>query len=683
MYAQTNGTEELFYDSASGVAEMAIAQPNLKLELSKAGSLEFTILPTHPMYNSFHKMKTYIRVMQDDYELFRGRVLEINDTTWMERHIQCEGDLAYLIDSLQPPQQEVSSDTTSSTTKSNATYRAQYGGHVAAKSSIIQKLDLGDVTNAQGRLAAQFNKYITHHNSQMDAEKRFTVGNVTMTDVGTVSFTSNSYRETKTAIDSDLVKQYGGYLQTRKNANGPTFIDWLKEPGSASTQQIVLGVNLVDLQQKFGGDELFTILVPTGDSDLTIASVNGGNIGIENAAAIAQYGRIYKPLSYSGITDAAELKKLGEDYMAANCKPDKLSLTIKAIDMNLLDGEVDAIRVGSTVTVVSEPHDISVALTCISVEYDIQNPENNSYEIGDPTETLSQKTQSNKASAAAATSSARRSASKANAAASTLEDTVNRHAENIIDQADSLYKLEADLVQVHAKCIEINATEEVKVTTDKLIVNASGEITMKTGGTFTVEAGGDITMNSGSRLAFNNHVYIGDRLPAIGSHGDPEFISLGLSHFDTVEIGSHLYISDIEDENGATWTQEVLKDFLQMWSASFLYTGGSTSPQYLEDAVKSFGAGSVNASGVVSIPYYTFSGTGEGNITFNMAATKYFIDSMAAEYSRGESAGFTRGYNSVTISSPDIESGTYQGQTAYRAYVYFKGSYRYGPWRTL
>ena len=374
MYAKTNGTEELFYDSESGSPEMSIAQPNLKLELSKAGTLEFTILPTHPMYDSFHKMKTYIRVMQDDYELFRGRVLEIEDTTYMERHIQCEGDLSYLIDSLQPPQQTIAADTKSTTTKSNATYRAKYGNHVAAKSSTIQKLDLGDVTNSRGQLAAQFSKYILQHNSQMEVEKQFTVGNVTMTDVGVVSFTSNSYRDTKSAVDSDLVKQYGGYLQTRKNANGPTYIDWLKQPGVASTQRIVLGVNLIDLQQKHEGDELFTIFVPIGDSDLTIASVNNGKIGIEDAAGIAKYGKIYKTQSYSGITDAAELKKLGEDYMAANCKPDKLSLTIKAVDMNLLDGEVDAIRVGSTVTVVSDPHDISVALTCISIEYDIQNP---------------------------------------------------------------------------------------------------------------------------------------------------------------------------------------------------------------------------------------------------------------------------------------------------------------------
>lgn len=610
MYAKTNGTEELFYDSESGSPEMSIAQPNLKLELSKAGTLEFTILPTHPMYDSFHKMKTYIRVMQDDYELFRGRVLEIEDTTYMERHIQCEGDLSYLIDSLQPPQQTIDADTTSTTTKSNATYRAQYGNHVAAKSSTIQTLDLGDVTNSRGQLAAQFSKYILQHNSQMEAEKQFTVGDVTMTDVGTVSFTSNSYRDTKSAVDSDLVKQYGGYLQTRKNANGPTYIDWLKQPGVASTQRIVLGVNLIDLQQKHEGDELFTIFVPIGDSDLTIASVNNGNIGIEDAAGIAEYGKIYKTQSYSGITDAAELKKLGEDYMTANCKPDKLSLTIKAVDMNLLDGEVDAIRVGSTVTVVSDPHDISVALTCISIEYDIQNPENNSYEIGDPTETLSQKTQSTKVTAAEATSAAGRRASRATSAASTLEDTVNRHAENIIDHADMLYKIEADLVQIHAKCIEITASEKVTITTDKLEVNANGQINVK--------ANGDINMASGGLINLNDHVYLSDS----GVVDNYRMYVLGSSWIQELTIGGHLHIADIEDENGAKWTTQSLKNFLSMYSASFIYTGGSAD-QNLEDAVKSFGT-ATESGGIVTIPFNTFYQNNAGNITFNVAGMAYY-----------------------------------------------------------
>ena len=244
----------------------------------------------------------------------------------------------------------------------------------------------------------------------------------------------------------------------------------------------------------------------------------------------------------------------------------------------------------------------------------IQNPENNSYEIGDPTETLSQKTQSTKATAAEATSAAGRRASRATSAASTLEDTVNRHAENIIDHADMLYKIEADLVQIHAKCIEITATEKVTITTDKLEVNANGQIDVK--------AGGDINMSSGGLINLNDHVYLSDS----GVVDNYRMYILGSSWIQELTIGGHLHIADIEDENGAKWTTQSLKDFLSMYSASFVYTGGSSN-QYLEDAVKSFGT-VVSSGGQISIPYYTFEGgsTKAGDITFNIADMAYYQD---------------------------------------------------------
>lgn len=622
-YASTDGVENLFYDSESMDPEMAIVEPNLNLELSKAGTFEFVILPTHPMYDFFKTMKTYIRIMQDDAEIFRGRVLQIQDSTWKERDVKCEGDLAYLIDSYQPPQQSVSSNTVSTTTKSNDEYRSMYGGHVSSESTVVQSISLGDIENTSRKLEAQFRKYIEQHNSLIEVEKQFTVGEVTVDDVGTASFSSSSYRDTKNAIDTDLIDRYGGYLQTRKNQNGPTYIDWLKEPGITCGQSIVLGINLVDLQKKIEGDELFTIFVPIGDEDLTIESANDGSIAIEDSSKIAKYGKIYKTESYNGVEDPNELKKLAQDYMAANCKPEKLTFTIKAVDMSLLDGDIDTIKVGSTVRVVSDPHGIEVSLTCISIEYDIQNPENNSYEFGDPTDSLTRKSQLANREMIEASTSAGSRAGWASSAAKDLEETVNRHAENIIDQADKTYKLEADVAQIHAKCIEITAQEKVTITTDVLDINAKGTINLK--------SKGKLTMSSDAQINFDDTLYIGSGID------DYTLYNIGSAWMQELTIGGHLYIGDIEDENGAKWTtSSSLRDFYSIYSSSFIYTGGNTD-QNIENAVKGFGSGSVSQSGVVSIPYFTFSGENvkAGDITFNMAATAFFTNSMAAEYARG------------------------------------------------
>lgn len=661
IYIKNRNISELIYDSELGDESCILASPRLKLELSKAGALDFTILPSHPAYNRLHRMTTYVTVLMDDEEIFRGRVYQIDDSLYRERHVQCEGDLSYLIDSLQPPQQSTESNTRTTETKSSVSIFSQFGNHFKPGSKNYQlktdfKVDslvLGDIVNTSSALAAQFSSYITRHNNQVDAEKRFTVGNITVTASGNMDFDSSGYRDTMSAIDSDLLKQFGGYLITRKNENGPTYIDWLKEPGVAASQQIVLSVNMVDMQQQSKADEIFTILVPVGDSDLTIATVNNGRIEIEDTAGIARFGRIYKSESYSGISDPAKLMELGRAYMEANYKPDKVTFTIKAIDMHILDGSVEAIHVGSTVTIVSEPHDIQTALTCISVEYDMQDPGNNSYEIGDPSEPLSQKTKSDKAAAAQATKAAGRSAGRANAAANDLEKVINEHAKSISYTADELFKVEADVAQIHAKCIEITASETVKVTCDEFLVNATGSILMKSGGTFdmeangtfTVKAGGKISMESGTCINFNNTVYIGNNdLPSIGTLGNITMIASN-AHFDSIECGTECRAAKFMDEVPAIWENGALKDFTSMEARQFHYINPGGGGGYLEDAVSSFGSGSVDGNGVVSIPYYTFSGDGEGTITFDMAATAFFKNSMAAEYDRGYNNGYNKGKN--------------------------------------
>ena len=55
---------------------MQIFDPSLELEVNKTGSFVFTLFPSHPRYDLIRKLKSIITVYQDDYLLFRGRVLE-------------------------------------------------------------------------------------------------------------------------------------------------------------------------------------------------------------------------------------------------------------------------------------------------------------------------------------------------------------------------------------------------------------------------------------------------------------------------------------------------------------------------------------------------------------------------------------------------------------------------------
>ena len=83
--------------------ELKVLNAKLTLEVNKTGSLEFSIYPDHPYYSNIAKLKTIITVYQDDLLLFRGRVLNDEQGFWNEKQVVCEGQLAFLLDSIQRP----------------------------------------------------------------------------------------------------------------------------------------------------------------------------------------------------------------------------------------------------------------------------------------------------------------------------------------------------------------------------------------------------------------------------------------------------------------------------------------------------------------------------------------------------------------------------------------------------
>lgn len=617
FYAKTNGVETLFYDSESGSIDQTIISPKINLELSKAGTLEFTILPNHPMFDSFQKLKTYVRVMMDDYELFRGRVLQIEDSTYFERSIQCEGDLAYLIDSLQYPDKTESKTSVANVTKSNSRYRGDIPADKLQdypfQTVTVDTVDLLSESSEHESAYTHFVRYITIHNNQMEPEKRFTVGNMTIDNKDVErDFTSTNYRNTKSAFDSDLIRYTGGFLQTRKE-NGIVYIDYLKEPLIESNQKIVLGINIVDLQKKVSGSDIFTRLVPVGNKQLTIGSVNEGVDYIQNDDGYSKYGAIYRPENFS-VNDPNDLKDLGEQYMETHYKDDPINFTIKAIDMNMIDGSIDAIRLGSTVNVVSEPHGIDLELIVTSIEYDIQNPENNTYEIGDASETLSSKANNDGLETAEAVSSASAAGHSAQAGVQDLEATVNRHAASIADQADGLFSLKADTLKIDSRLIQIES-DMLQIKTKAISIEAStvgiiadyinlgdGRIilTSDLNADYSVQTFGDVYFAAGD-------VTVGGNLGA-GSFSDGNLSISGgnVSHATSIYSNHYYVYSDWDDEDGYSGVTE------------------------LSNAVASFGNSTSDGQGRISIPYNTLTTQNAGTITFNMADTAWYAGQVSA-----------------------------------------------------
>ncbi len=330
-------------------AGCGVFTPVLTVELNKAGSLAFVMPPDNIMYNSINKLSSIVTVEQDGEELFRGRVLNDEKDFYNQKKHYCEGELAFLIDSIQRP--------------------------------YTHKGTVGDL----------FRKFITYHNSRVDASKQFTIGEISVSSANeTVTVEGDSYSTTMDAITEQLLDVYGGYLITRGSGN-TRYIDWVETSGANSTQAIEFGMNLLDVTEYISGEDVFTVLIPTGkrltDDEgnftgyVNIASINGGKDYIQNDTAVSLFGRIETSENWNDVEDASQLKSIAEAYLE-KCIELAVTLTVKAVDLNLLDVRYEPIRLGDWVRVISPSHKLDTWFQCTKIVYDLIDPEKTEYVFG-------------------------------------------------------------------------------------------------------------------------------------------------------------------------------------------------------------------------------------------------------------------------------------------------------------
>ena len=306
------------------------------------------------MAGEIRRRKSIITVEQDGQEIFRGRVMDDENDNYKQKNVYCEGVRGYLNDSQAAPY-----------------------SYTGTPRGLLTKL-------------------IGEHNDQIEEEKRFVIGDITIDRADEALECENvAYWETMREIEEKLLNAYGGYLRARMEG-GVQYIDWVKEYGKANSQKIRFAVNLLDLRDKHDSAGMFTILRPLGASTigddgeygdpLTIASVNDGLDYIQDDAAVAQYGWIWKTQTWAHIEDPAELLAKGQEFMKIGAE--LRTITLQAIDMHFLDGSIEAIRVGDKVHILSQPHGIDVEKVCCRIEIDIAKPENTTYTFGEPPRAL-------------------------------------------------------------------------------------------------------------------------------------------------------------------------------------------------------------------------------------------------------------------------------------------------------
>lgn len=340
---KTDGKEYLLHEPRDTDGDLQLISPVVTLEMGKNGSFKFRIAPTHPNKDKILPLKSEISVYDDGELLFRGRPIGDESDFWLIGSVTCEGELAYLIDTIQRPY--------------------TYTGSTV---EFVRQL-------------------VTVHNSQVGAEKQFTVGNVTVADTAPDMLReSDECKNTLKTMREQLTDKNGGYLRVRTDG-GTRYLDYVSDYGGINSQVIRYGENLADLTCTVKPTSIITALIPRGaeiesgdtESDVRsyvdITSVNNGKDYIYDQSAVDAYGWIWGAQTFDEAVDPEALLAKARAYLQeCIALPETLELT--AVDLNLVDADVQKLKLGYWTQVESVPHKIGKRFMLTKKEMHLDDP---------------------------------------------------------------------------------------------------------------------------------------------------------------------------------------------------------------------------------------------------------------------------------------------------------------------
>ncbi len=334
---KVDGTNILDYNDPN----MVLLSPQNEIELDVSGSLEFTVPPNHVYYSRFTAesiMKMIVEVYEDSVLHWFGRPIELHLDFYKNKKIYCEGALGFFND------------------------------------SIIREAEYEDEL-----LSVIFASVIAEHNSMVDSNRQFTVGQFTVPDHKV--YRKFNYEQTSDVLKSKFLDAEEGHFFLRRE-NGVNYIDFLKDMPYTCLQNVEFAKNLLNLTYSFDGKDFATCVIPRGAIDeetgkpITIASVNNGSDLLIGSTA-SSYGKIVKVQNYGDLTDPNELLEEGKKYLTA-LQYNAFLVECSAVDLHIKDNEYEDVveevveegvvpptrifRVGQIVKCISNPHGINLEL---------------------------------------------------------------------------------------------------------------------------------------------------------------------------------------------------------------------------------------------------------------------------------------------------------------------------------
>jgi len=212
------------YNDRYPTPEYKMDSPVLKIADSAAGSLDAVLPPVNVGYDTLKRMKSTLTVKRNDKEIWEGRIIEDSYDFLKNRHIYCEGALAYFNDTCQPQRE----------------YR-----NVTLEQFIKSVIDI--------------------HNSKVPDNRKIYF-EYQAVEGGVIEYRATQFEQTLEVLNQ-VCTDYNCHMKIEKKTIDGVYGNYIKfftGVISSSTQSVEFGKNLLDYTSNFDMSELATVIVPLG-----------------------------------------------------------------------------------------------------------------------------------------------------------------------------------------------------------------------------------------------------------------------------------------------------------------------------------------------------------------------------------------------------------------------------------
>lgn len=337
-----------------------------ELAVNEAGTLTFTVTPEHPLRYLLAPMNKEQEVVleQDGQEVFRGRILSMKEGFYGSIEVKCEGDLSYLND------------------------------------ITVRKYSTSE-NDVPSTIDGYFRWLVEQYNGKNDGRFRLAVGindGGQLSQDNTVSFENEDMPNVAQEMKDKLLGRFGGYIRIRHHG-GERYIDYIASGGSAASQRIEFGKNLLDFTRDRDWADYYNVIIPRGDAPESTGDTQQPKIGISGEPdrdlagglykqgdriidneGVRKYGYIERVVDFDDVTEPQKLVEAAARHMRNLQVGDLLEVT--AVDLNMIDRNIKPIFVGDFVRVTSKPHGFDEYFICSKMTIDVSDPESNTFTFG-------------------------------------------------------------------------------------------------------------------------------------------------------------------------------------------------------------------------------------------------------------------------------------------------------------